>query len=167
MRFLLFALLMAFHASATAQQGILRWAYGPFATPGDAAFVIEGHRIFQACGAFGSLGPCLYVIDDDDTVWHAEDAFGRKGFCAFIAEGDRLQRCQGTLGSKGSCALLLEGHKVFRADGPFCNKQEGAFVLDGNAIYLAEGPFAMKGDAILMVDGDVPMIALLTILAGL
>ena len=28
-----------------AQQGLVRWAYGPFATPGDAAFIVEGGAI--------------------------------------------------------------------------------------------------------------------------
>ena len=62
--------------------------------------------------------------------------------------------------------LLLDGPKVFRADGAFCNKTEAAFLIDGNTVFLAEGPFCNKTDAILHVQGDVPMIALLAILAG-
>lgn len=152
---------------AQAQGGVVHWAYGPFGTPGDAAFIVDRQGIYQACGPLGSRGPCIYALGGDGTVWHATDPFGGRGSCAFTAESDRLVRCQGSIGSKGSCALLLEGPKVFRADGAFCNKQEGAFVIDGNTVYLAEGPFAAKGDAILQVDGNVPMIALLVILAGL
>jgi hypothetical protein len=155
-----------------AQMALVQWAYGPFATPGDAAFIVEGDpeqggaRIYQACGAFGTKGPCLYVILKDQ-VYHSADAFGQRGNAAFVAEEGRLIRCSGAFCTKGSCALLLEGNKVFRADGAFCNKQEGAFVLDGEDIYLGEGAFCQKGDAILHVRGNVPMIALLTILAGL
>ncbi len=166
-RHLLVPSLLALAASAMGQGAVVRWAYGPFATPGDAAFIIDRHGIFQACGPLGSRGPCIYIYDEDGTIWHAADPYGQRGSCAFTVEGDRLVRCQGSLGSKGSCALLLEGPKVFRADGPFCNKQEGAFMIDGNAVYLAEGPFASRGDAILQVDGNAPMIALLAILAGL
>jgi hypothetical protein len=63
--------------------------------------------------------------------------------------------------------LIIEGNKVFRGEGPFCNKGEGAFIIEGNMVFLAEGPFAHKTDAILQVKGDVPMVALLAILAGL
>lgn len=70
--------------------------------------------------------------------------------------------------------LLLEGRlrvapgeqKVYRGDGAFCNKGDGAFVLDGNTVFLAEGPFCNKTDAIFQVQGDIPMIALLAVLAG-
>jgi hypothetical protein len=155
-----------------AQLGALHWAYGPFAAPGDVAFIVEGDpdqggaRIYQACGAFGSKGPCMYVIVKDH-VFHSADAFGRRGNAAFVAEEGRLIRCSGPFCTKGSCALMLEGTKMFRADGAFCNKQEGAFLLEGEDIYLGEGAFCQKGDAILHVRGTIPMIALLTILAGL
>lgn len=156
-----------------AQPTVIRWAYGPFGQQGDAAFVVERGRIHQAAGPFGQKGPCIYVFNDTE-VFHSADALGSKGQGAFIAEGDgqgtgtiMLFRCQGTFCSKGSCVLLVEGNKVFRGEGAFCNKAESAFVLEGNTVFLAEGPLARKTDAILQVSGDVPMLALLAILAGL
>ena len=61
----------------------------------------------------------------------------------------------------------IEMTQVFRADGTFCNKGNGGFVLERGTVFIAEGPFANKSDAVLQADGDVPLIALLTILAGL
>ena len=155
------------------QATVIQWAYGPFGTTGDAAFVVDRGRIYQAAGPFGQKGPCIYVFNDTE-VYHSADAFGSKGQGAFTAEGDiqgsgkiDLFRCQGTFCNKGSCALVIEGTKVFRGEGAFCTKAEGAFFIEGNTIFLAEGPFALKTDAILHVRGDVPMIALLAILAGL
>jgi len=157
----------------SAQSAVIHWAYGPFGNVGDAAFVVERGRIHQAAGPFGQKGPCIYVFNDTE-VYHSGDAFCSRGQGAFKAEGSTggrggllLFRCQGTFCNKGSCALMVEGNKVFRGDGPFCNKAEGAFVLEGKTVYLAEGPFAHKTDAILHVRGDVPMVALLAILAGL
>lgn len=168
---LLLAFLLPF--ALLAQPTVIHWAYGPFGQPGDAAFVVERGRIHQAAGPYGQKGPCLYVFNDTE-VFRSADAFGSKGLGAFTAEGDlqgsgkiQLFRCQGTFCTKGSCALVMEGNKVFRGEGPFCNKAEGAFVLEGNTVFLAEGPFANKTDAILQVRGDVPMMALLAILAGL
>ncbi len=156
-----------------AQSTVIQWAYGPFGTQGDAAYIVERGRIHQASGPFGQKGPCIYVFTDDE-VFHSADAFGTKGQGAFKAEGDiqgsgriDLFRCQGTFCNKGSCALIIEGNKVYRGDGPFCTKAEGAFMIEGDLIYLAEGAFAHKTDAILQVRGDIPMIALLAILAGL
>ena len=63
--------------------------------------------------------------------------------------------------------MILEGTKVYRGEGAFCTRSDGAFLIDGNTVFLAEGPFVHRTDAILQVVGDVPMIALLTILAGL
>jgi len=170
---LLCASLMLLPMLLFAQSTVIHWAYGPFGTPGDAAFVVDRGRIHQAAGPFGQKGPCTYVFTDTE-VFHSADAFGSKGQGAFTAEGDlqgsgqiKLFRCQGTFCAKGSCALVVEGNKVFRGEGPFCNKAEGAFVLEGNIVFLAEGPFARKTDAILQVHGDVPMVALLAILAGL
>jgi len=168
---LLLAFLLPF--ALLGQSTVIHWAYGPFGQPGDAAFIVERGRIYQAAGPYGQKGPCLYVFNDNE-AFHSADAFGSKGQGAFTAEGDlqgsgkiQLFRCQGTFCIKGSCALLVEGNKVFRGEGPFCNKAEGAFVLEGNIVYLAEGPFANKTDAILQVRGDVPMMALLAIMAGL
>ena len=36
----------------------------------------------------------------------------------------------------------------------------------GNVVHLAYGPFASQGDALFQVDGDLPLLALLAILAG-
>lgn len=158
-------------ASGIAQPTVVSWAYGPFGTPGDAAYVIEDDRIYQAGGAYGSRGTCLYVIEEN-RVYHAADAFGHKGICAFTLEGNELIRAQGTGCVRGSCALILENDKVFRGDGRSCAKQEGAFHLEygeGPAplvVYLAEGAFAAKSDALLDVKGPLEPIALLTILAG-
>lgn len=158
---------------AFAQSTVLHWAYGPFGTQGDAAFIVDRGRIHQAAGPFGQKGPCLFVFTEDE-VFRSADAFGSKGQGAYKAEGDiegsgqiDLFRCQGTFCTKGSCALIIEGNKVFRGEGPFCNKAEGAFVIEGNIVFLAEGPFANKTDAILQVKGEIPMVALLAILAGL
>jgi hypothetical protein len=155
------------------QSTVLHWAYGPFGTQGDAAFIVDRGHIHQAAGPFGQKGPCLFVFTDDE-VYRSSDAFCRKGQGAFKAEGDiegsgkiKLFRCQGTFCTKSSCALIIEGNKVYRGEGTFCNKGEGAFVIEGNMVFLAEGPFANKTDAILMVKGDIPMVALLAILAGL
>jgi hypothetical protein len=162
-----------FPLGLSGQSTIIQWAYGPFGTLGDAAFVVERGRIHQAAGPFGQKGPCIYVFNETE-VFHSADAFGSRGQGAFKAEGDlqgsgkiQLFRCQGTFCAKTNCALVIEGNKVFRADGPFCNKAEGAFVLEGGTVFLAEGPFANKTDAILHVRGDIPMMALMAILAGL
>lgn len=156
-----------------AQPTVIHWAYGPFGQQGDPAFIVERGRIHHAAGPFGQKGPCIYMFNNTE-VFHSADAFGSKGQGAFTAEGDlrgsgqiKLFRCQGAFCTKGSCAVVVEGNKVFRGEGPFCNKAEGAFVLEGNTVFLAEGPFANKTDAILQVRGDVPMLALLAILAGL
>ncbi|MBK9175088.1 MAG: hypothetical protein IPM46_01880 [Flavobacteriales bacterium] len=149
-----------------AQRTIVRWSYAPFATPGDAAFIVEGNRIHQACGPFGERGACLYVFSEDK-VFHAADGFGAKGSGAFLLEGNDLFRAEGAFASKSTCVLQLDRAKVFRSEGVFCTRSVGGFVLDGNTVYRAEGPFANKADAVLRVEGDVPMIALLAILAGL
>jgi hypothetical protein len=158
---------------AAAQQVVVHRAYGPFGTVGDAAYVVDRGRIHQAAGPFGQKGAVIYVYNDNE-VFHSGDAFGSKGQGAFRAEGDiqgsgriDLFRCQGAFCSKSGCVLVLEGNKVFRGDGPFCNKGDGAFVIEGNTVFLAEGPFARKTDAILQVQGQIPMVALLAILAGL
>ena len=168
---LLFALLIT--TACAAQTTVVYWAYGPFATQGDAAFVVDRGRIHQAAGAFGQKGPCMYVLDGPE-AYRSADAFGRKGQGAFKAEGElegtgkiKLFRCQGSFCTKSSCALIMEGNMVFRGEGAFCNKGDGAFIIEGNTVFLAEGPFANKTDAILHVDGPIPMMALLTILAGL
>lgn len=170
-----FTLLLAFLLPlfGAAQSTVLHWAYGPFGTQGDAAFIVDRGRIHQAAGPFGQKGPCLFVFTETE-VFRSADAFGSKGQGAFKAEGDiegsgriNLFRCQGTFCTKGSCALIIEGNKVYRGEGPFCNKAEGAFVIEGDMVFLAEGPFAHKTDAILQVKGEVPMVALLAILAGL
>lgn len=172
MRVLLFLILLMPSACA-AQSTVVYWAYGPFATQGDAAYVVDRGRIHQAAGTLGQKGPCMYVFNEQE-VFHSADAFGSRGQGAFKAEGEMegtanisLFRCQGNFCNKGSCALILEGNKVFRGEGPFCNKGEAAFLIDGNTVFLAEGPFARKTDAILHVQGEIPMMALLTILAGL
>lgn len=168
MRVLLFLMLPMI---ARAQPTVVTWAYGPFGTPGDAAYVVEDGRIYQAGGVYGSRGPCLYVIQDD-RVYHSADAFGRPGICAFTFEGNKLVRAQGSACARGSCALIWENGKVYRGDGVFCTKQEGAFQLEygeglsPTIVYLAEGAFAAKSDALLAVKGPVDPIALLTILAG-
>ena len=79
----------------------------------------------------------------------------------------RLYRAEGAFASKGDCALLIDGSKVTRADGPLCNKGRGGYVVEGQVVHLGEGPFVNKADAVLLVEGELPMIALLTILAGL
>ncbi len=153
------------------QRTVITRAYGPFGTPGDAAYIAEGNRIYQACGAYESRGPCLYVIEDD-RVYHAGDAFGRRGACAFMIEEDRIKRAQGDACRPGSCALIQENDKVFRSDGTFCNKQEGAFHIERGrgmaptVVYLAEGPFAMRTDALFEVRGPLDPSLLLVILAG-
>lgn len=169
--FLLIAFLLPL--ALAAQTSVVYWAYGPFATQGDAAFVVERDRIHQAAGPFGQKGACMYVFSGQE-AFHSANAFGSKGQGAFKAEGElegsgqiKFFRCQGSFCTKGSCALILEGNKVFRGEGPFCNKGDAAFLIEGNTIFLAEGPFANKSDAILHVQGDIPMMALLTILAGL
>ncbi len=171
MRFLTIFLL--FPITLFSQNTIVHWAYGPFGNQGDAAFIVERGRIHRASGPFGQKGPCTHVFTDTE-VFHSADALGSKGQGAFTAEGDiqgsgpiNLFRCQGSFCNKGGCALILEGNKVYRGEGPFCNKGEGAFVIEGNTVFLAEGAFANKTDAILMIHGDMPMIALLAILAGL
>jgi hypothetical protein len=168
---LLLAFLIPF--ALHAQPVVVHWAYGSFGQQGDAAFVVERGRIHQASGPFGQKGPCIYVFNETE-VFHSSDAFGSKGQGAFKAEGDqsgtsniKLFRCQGAFCNKGSCVLLMEGNKVFRSEGPFCNKGDAAFVIEGNTVFLAEGAFARKTDAILQVHGELPMLALLAILAGL
>ncbi|MBP7513181.1 MAG: hypothetical protein KA791_01455 [Flavobacteriales bacterium] len=168
MRVLLFLMLPLI---TKGQPTVITWAYGPFGTPGDAAYVVEDGRIYQASGAYGSRGPCLYVIQDD-RVYHSADAFGRPGICAFTFEGNKLVRAQGSHCTRGSCALIWEDGKVYRGDGIFCTKQEGAFHLEygeglsPTIVYLAEGAFATKSDALLAVKGPLDPIVLLTILAA-
>ncbi|HQW87040.1 MAG TPA: hypothetical protein PLH93_07640, partial [Flavobacteriales bacterium] len=63
---LLLAFTLMFGAgSVRAQQALVRWAYGPLARPGDAAFVVEGGAIHTASGPFGTRGPCVYLIEGD------------------------------------------------------------------------------------------------------
>lgn len=33
---------------SSAQSTMITWAYGPFGTPGDAAYMVEDNRIYQA-----------------------------------------------------------------------------------------------------------------------
>lgn len=154
-----------FAGQVCAQQALVRWAYGPFGTPGDAAFVVQKDRIIKRRVR---SAPWAHVwVMRDDQVHHSADAFGRPGAAAYFAQENALVRCSGFNCQRGSCALVLEGNKVFRADGTFCNKAEGAFVLEENVVYLGEGAFATKGEAIPIIEGDLPMLALLTILAGL
>lgn len=169
---LLLPLLLA--GGLSAQLSVVRWAYGPFATPGDAAYVIDGTRVHQSAGPYGSRGPCIYVLDlQEEQVFHSADAFGRRGAGAFFADGESLVRCSGALCSRGSCVFTVERDpdkpgmaKVFRAGGNACFKAEGAFLIEGSTVYLAEGAFGMKGDALFAIEGDVPLLALLAILAG-
>ena len=40
-------------------------------------------------------------------------------------------------------------------------------MLEQGTVFLAEGPFANKSDAVLQTEGEIPLIALMAILAGL
>jgi hypothetical protein len=163
----LFFFLLLLPALSFAQRGLVRWAYGAFATPGDAAYVVEGNRIHQAAGPFGDRGPCIYLFDlGEEQVFHSADQFGRRGMGAFFTEGTHLIRCSGNLCARGPCALIVEGNRIFRSQSPACFRGDGAFVLENNVVYLADGPFGSKGDALFAVEGDVPLLALLAILAG-
>lgn len=160
-----FVLVLGCTNDAIGQRAVVRWAYGPFGTPGDAAYAVDNGRIHQACGSFAELGPCIWLYGREE-VFHASNAGGSKGSGGYVLEGNRFFRCEGAFCNKGPCLLIVERNKVFRADGAFCNKGSGAFVIDGDTVYLAEGPFANKGDALFQLEGDVPLLALLTILAG-
>ncbi len=163
---LLFLLLFV-GTTCMAQKAIVRWAYGPFGTPGEVAYIVDASRIYSSCGAFGERGTCIYIYDQEDQqVYRAADTYGRRGQGAFYVQGNNLMRCSGALCSPGGCVLMLEGAKVFRGEGPGCMKGTGAFVIEQGYIHLAEGPFASKGDALFQVEGDLPMLALLAILAG-
>lgn len=152
------------------QTTVVHWAYGPFGTPGDPAYVVVDDRIYTAAGGYGQRGSCLYVVEDE-RVLHAADALGRPGGCAFLLEAGRLVRAQGRSCARGSCALVMEGDKVFRGEGAFCTRQEGAFFIERAAppaptvVYLAEGPFASKGDALFEIRGPISEAALLTLLS--
>lgn len=152
------------------QTTVVHWAYGPFGTPGDPAYVVVDERIYTAASGYGQRGVCLYVVEDE-RVLHAADALGRAGGCAFILEAGRLIRAQGRSCARGSCALVMEGDKVFRGEGAFCTRQEGAFFVERatspapTVVYLAEGPFASKGDALFEIRGPISEAALLTLLS--
>ena len=88
MRCLLLLLLLAASQVSAAQQGLVRWAYGPFATPGDAAYVVERGHIFQACGPFGSRGSCLFVFNGTQ-VFRTIDGMGSRGPGAYPPGGAR------------------------------------------------------------------------------
>nr|MCU0320726.1 hypothetical protein [Flavobacteriales bacterium] len=65
MRLSIALLLLLLTFGVRAQGVVLQWAYGPFGTLGDAAFVVENGRIHQAAGPFGQKGPCIYVFDEE------------------------------------------------------------------------------------------------------
>ncbi|MBL0129668.1 MAG: hypothetical protein IPP83_19940 [Flavobacteriales bacterium] len=170
-RLLLIACLL-FAGEGMAQRHVVNWAYGPFATPEDAAFVVDLDRISLATGPFGERGRTLWIYQDDQ-VFRSVGRSASRGNCAFTLDGDHFMRTEGAFCTKVSCVFLLEKDrtrpgslKVHRAEGPFCTATNGGFVIEQNVVYLAEGVFANRADAILILPEGIALVAVLTILAG-